>query len=802
MNINRKLTTQNRTVLKRTKDDIKYIGVHYVGALGDAKANATYYASTYVGASADFYVGFTGDIWQGNDYYTGYSWHCGGGYQSTWNTDGAGKFYGACTNRNSIGIEMCVRKRSTKTMNATDTDWYFEKATVKATIELVAKLMKELDIDEDHVVRHFEVNKKLCPNPFVVDGGKAWKQFKADLHKYLTGETIETTTPFPYYYRVRTTWKNSDSQLGAYTSKENAIENCPIGYSVFDETGTAVYINRDVKTGTQSSDFTASMSEKECAAKILEMARAEGLRCGILPSLIACQAILESGYCRTTELVKKSNNCFGMKTTLSNNDWYSVWDGKSKVNIKTPEEYQKGVITYIFADFRAYPCIEKSFEDHSCYLLGAKNGNKLRYANLTTAKNLKEAATIVKNGGYATDSQYVAKLVSICERYGLDRYDSEVASKIVVSKPIVVEEVQIYRVGTNWKNGNCVGQIGAYSIKENAVNACKNGYKVFDGKGNVVYPVKSEKSTEAKADKLYRVRKTWNDEKSQIGAYSVFENAVSYCKEGYSVYDWNGNEVYSSFNVVETVHPFIELAREFNATMKEDIAKGIKWIYSNSGCKATWDNVRKAVGAKQYDACRTNCAKFIVWILRECGVLKSGQSFYCEHGKLMWSGEDTEKTLKESCDIIDVNGKTVQQLINNGTLQHGDICCYLDMQHVNMMGMNSKWWDAGHAYAKGAGEGAVFSTWLGSLVYGSQRVKYIIRLKDQKMYRTVIGEFSDKSSAKQLADKAVSNGLTKTQYKKIGAKYYTFTGEFKSLNNAIKRAVKSKDLGYKVYILH
>lgn len=44
---------------------------------------------------------------------------------------------------------------------------------------------------------------------------------------------------------------------------------------------------------------------------------------------------------------------------------------------------------------------------------------------------------------------------------------------------------------------------------------------------------------------LYRVRKSWNDAASQIGAYSDIENAKRACKSGYSVFDSNGNIVYS-----------------------------------------------------------------------------------------------------------------------------------------------------------------------------------------------------------------------------------------------------------------
>lgn len=44
---------------------------------------------------------------------------------------------------------------------------------------------------------------------------------------------------------------------------------------------------------------------------------------------------------------------------------------------------------------------------------------------------------------------------------------------------------------------------------------------------------------------LYRIRKTWDDAKSQIGAYSNLENAKKACKEGYSVFDENGKSVYT-----------------------------------------------------------------------------------------------------------------------------------------------------------------------------------------------------------------------------------------------------------------
>lgn len=45
--------------------------------------------------------------------------------------------------------------------------------------------------------------------------------------------------------------------------------------------------------------------------------------------------------------------------------------------------------------------------------------------------------------------------------------------------------------------------------------------------------------------KYYRVRKSWGDAASQLGAYSVFDNAKAMADKhpGYKVYDWNGKQI-------------------------------------------------------------------------------------------------------------------------------------------------------------------------------------------------------------------------------------------------------------------
>jgi len=440
---------------------------------------------------------------------------------------------------------MCVHKKSTKTMNATDADWYFENATIEATAELVAYLMKELDIDINHVVRHYCVNRKICGSPFVINHN-AWLDFKNKVQAYAGGVALEVKQI--EWYRVGTAWSDGkcQGQLGAYEVKENAISNCPAGFKVFDNNGNVVHEVESIG-GTHSVDFN-ELTEAQCAAKILEMARADGHKTGILPSVTAAQMILESGYARTTELVKKADNAFGMKVTLSGNTWNSVWDGVSKVNIRTPEEYTPGVITYIYADFRKYPNLEASMEDHGRYLLGAKNGNKFRYDGLTKCTNYRQAITLVKQGGYATDSRYIDKICSIIERYGLDKYDAEI---IGVTPVIVIPDQtstnttpivdNMYRVGKDWSNGMCVNQIGAYSILDNAkaVVDAKVGYKVYNSKGEIVY----QKS----ADQYYRVAKSYSNGKyvEQIGAYVNKDTAIAEAKKyDLCCFDPQGNQIY------------------------------------------------------------------------------------------------------------------------------------------------------------------------------------------------------------------------------------------------------------------
>ena len=169
MQINKLLTPYNHNT--GSVDRIKYIVIHYVGALGGARANCQWYAGGDRGASAHYFVDFDGAVWQSVED-EDIAWHCGAkSYR-----------HPECRNANSIGIELCVRNKGSQA--DTSRDWYFEDATVAAAIRLTRELMDKYHVPADHVIRHYDVTGKICPNPYVYNTtAHIWDEFKAALEE-------------------------------------------------------------------------------------------------------------------------------------------------------------------------------------------------------------------------------------------------------------------------------------------------------------------------------------------------------------------------------------------------------------------------------------------------------------------------------------------------------------------------------------------------------------------------------------------------------------------------------------------
>jgi len=161
---------------------------------------------------------------------------------------------------------------------------------------------------------------------------------------------------------------------------------------------------------------------------IAEAAQTDMKISGILASVTIAQACLESAY-GASELAARANNLFGMKAVLSGNTWLSEWDGSTYIK-ETKEQDTAGNEYTITAVFRKYQSLAQSIKDHSDYLLGAMNGNNLRYAGLSGCTDYRTAAQIIKVGGYATDTAYVDKLCAVIESNNLTQYDGGKTMKI------------------------------------------------------------------------------------------------------------------------------------------------------------------------------------------------------------------------------------------------------------------------------------------------------------------------------------------------------------------------------------
>ncbi|MFD1317041.1 LysM peptidoglycan-binding domain-containing protein [Loigolactobacillus zhaoyuanensis] len=126
---------------------------------------------------------------------------------------------------------------------------------------------------------------------------------------------------------------------------------------------------------------------------------------GILPSLTAAQAILESGWGKSS-LSVNYHNLFGIKGSYNGNS----------VSLPTNEYF--GYWTTIYDYFRVYPNNSASVEDHGLFLT-----QNSRYHNLIGVTNATAATTLIRQDGYATAPSYSSQLLNIINMYGLTSWD-------------------------------------------------------------------------------------------------------------------------------------------------------------------------------------------------------------------------------------------------------------------------------------------------------------------------------------------------------------------------------------------
>lgn len=166
---------------------VKYLVFHFVGASGQAKANANYFKDVYRGASAHLFIdpNETREVVPLDRV----AWHIGDGANSRAGSKNGYVHLGGATNHNSIGVELCQDVTTGKDV----WNWDFNPKTRQEAILVFAYLMKKFNVPIDNVIRHFDASGKACPGNWAHNDWLKWKLWKEDLRTYVnTGKLINS----------------------------------------------------------------------------------------------------------------------------------------------------------------------------------------------------------------------------------------------------------------------------------------------------------------------------------------------------------------------------------------------------------------------------------------------------------------------------------------------------------------------------------------------------------------------------------------------------------------------------------
>lgn len=138
-------------------------------------------------------------------------------------------------NQRSIGIEL-------SNDSGAKGGWHVSDKAIAKCVDLIVDICQRNGIKKINYTGNLKGNLCMhrwtastsCPGPYL---SKKFKYIAEQVNKKLSAKPA----PAENLYRVRKTWKDAKSQLGAFKSLENAKKACPVGYSVFDKRGKAVY---------------------------------------------------------------------------------------------------------------------------------------------------------------------------------------------------------------------------------------------------------------------------------------------------------------------------------------------------------------------------------------------------------------------------------------------------------------------------------------------------------------------------------------------------------------------------------
>ncbi len=222
--------------------------------------------------------------------------------------------------------------------------------------------------------------------------------------------------------------------------------------------------------------------------------------------------------------------------TVHNTDWISVASGTTPA-----EQYTRATVNGNMKDVRVHYYVDNTCAwqnlPHSLSgwhaADGSGNGNRRTIAIeciMSSAYNDKDKKS---------EDNCARLAAALLKKYGLD--------------------INHLYTHTHWLNVRD-GKSGTVDY----LNTTRNPYKMcpayilphwaeFKKKVQAYMNVGSSTPATSSPKQLYRVRKSWSDAKSQIGAFSSLENAKKACKAGYAVFDSNGKQVYPTKKSIDEV---------------------------------------------------------------------------------------------------------------------------------------------------------------------------------------------------------------------------------------------------------
>ena len=212
--VNTSILCDSRNYYSYSSCYVQYIVIHYTGNIKDtALANAKYFNSGYVGASAHYFV-------DENSCYQSVPLN-----NAAWAVGGTSVYkHSDCRNKNSISIEMC-----------TSGGYTVAKQTINNTAYLCAKLCNLLGITAEnvdkYVLRHYDVWDKSCPAQWASANSSGWTEFKKQVKNILNGNEGLTLTQYEELKQEISTLQTENAVLKAEVDN---LKN-PMIYNYIDD---------------------------------------------------------------------------------------------------------------------------------------------------------------------------------------------------------------------------------------------------------------------------------------------------------------------------------------------------------------------------------------------------------------------------------------------------------------------------------------------------------------------------------------------------------------------------------------